>query len=71
MQNIKIKTKFIQLDQFLKWANIVMSGGEAKELIQSGNVLVNGEIETRRSHKIQNGEVIEIKGYDEKYKVST
>lgn len=71
MHQIKINTKEIQLDQFLKWANLVMSGGEAKELIQSGLVSVNGEIDTRRSHKLQDGDLVKIDGIDEEYKVST
>ncbi|NMB00892.1 MAG: RNA-binding S4 domain-containing protein [Firmicutes bacterium] len=60
MREIKIKTEVIQLDQFLKWANVVASGGEAKLLIQSGQVKVNGQIETRRSAKIQAGAVVEL-----------
>jgi len=69
MQEIKIKTKKIQLDQFLKWANLVTSGGEAKELVQSGNVYVNGEIETRRSHRIQDGDIVKIDGHNDEYQV--
>ncbi len=55
--------KPIQLDQFLKLANIVQSGGEAKHLIQGGEVKLNGEIETRRKKKLQPGDVIEIFDY--------
>ena len=36
----------MKLDQFLKWQNLVSSGGEAKVFIKSGSVKVNGEIET-------------------------
>ncbi len=46
----------IRLDQFLKLAQIVQSGGEAKVLIQSGKVEVNGIIETRRGKKLRNGD---------------
>jgi len=38
----------MKLDQFLKWKNLVSSGGEAKIFIKSGSVKDNGEIETRR-----------------------
>lgn len=69
MQKIKIKTEKIQLDQFLKWANLVISGGEAKKLIQNGNIYVNGEKETRRSHKIKDGDVVKINGFDDEYQV--
>lgn len=60
MKEIKIKTSTIQLDQFLKWANLVASGGEAKQLIQGGQVSVNGKVETRRSVKVSPGDQIEI-----------
>lgn len=60
MEEIKIKTPVIQLDQLLKWANVVASGGEAKQIIQAGLVTVNGEIETRRSVKINPGAIISI-----------
>lgn len=48
----------IKLDQFLKLAGVVRSGGEAKILIQSGQVLVNGEVETRRGRKLRHGDVV-------------
>ena len=51
----------IKLDQFLKLADIVQSGGEAKYLIQSGAVRVNGKIETRRGRKLRAGDVISVK----------
>ncbi|MDE5854398.1 MAG: RNA-binding S4 domain-containing protein, partial [Ruminococcus sp.] len=44
MTEIKINTEFIKLDALLKFASLVGSGGEAKMLIQNGQVLVNGEI---------------------------
>ena len=52
----------IRLDQFLKLADIVQSGGEAKVLIQSGYVNVNGEVETRRKRKLRPGDVVETNG---------
>lgn len=60
MQEVKIKTPIIHLDQLLKWANIVASGGEAKQLIQGGQVKVNGEVETRRSVKVGPGDIISL-----------
>ena len=50
----------IKLDQFLKLANIVQSGGEAKYLIRSGMVLVNDEVETRRGRKLHAGDVVTV-----------
>ena len=50
----------ITLGQALKASDLVESGGEAKVLIQAGEVLVNGEVETRRGRKLKGGDVIEI-----------
>lgn len=69
MRDIKIKTKNIKLDQFLKWANLVNTGGEAKNLIQEGQVLVNGEIEIHRSHLLKDKDIIQIAGDKQKYRV--
>lgn len=62
MEVITIKTDNIKLDQFLKWANIASTGGEAKLLIQEGIVLVNGELETRRGKTLVPGDEVEVKG---------
>ena len=48
------------LGQALKVASLVGSGGEAKVLIQAGEVLVNGEVETRRGRKLDEGDVVEV-----------
>ena len=48
----------MKLDQFLKWKNLVSSGGEAKILIKSGFVKVNGVRETRRGRKLYKGDKI-------------
>ena len=48
------------LGQALKASNFVGSGGEAKVLIQGGEVRVNGEVETRRGRKLEEGDVIEV-----------
>ena len=52
----------ITLDQFLKQVGIVGSGGEAKILIQGGEVLLNGVVETRRGKKLVAGDVVEFGG---------
>lgn len=54
--------QYIKLDQFLKLARVVQSGGEAKHLIQSGAVLVNGAVETRRGRKLYPGDVVKVAG---------
>lgn len=50
----------IELQQFLKLADVVSTGGQAKQLIQSGQVLVNGEVETRRRRKLRVGDVVTV-----------
>lgn len=57
----------ITLGQALKAANVIGTGGEAKVLIQTGEVRVNGKIETRRGLKLGGGDVIEVG--DERLKV--
>ncbi|WP_027339686.1 RNA-binding S4 domain-containing protein [Halonatronum saccharophilum] len=69
MENIKINTENIKLDQFLKWANIVSTGGEAKIIIQEGEVEVNGEIERKRGRRLKESDVVEC--FNRKYKITT
>jgi ribosome-associated protein len=52
----------LRLDQFLKLRGIAESGGQAKLLIQGGEVQVNGEVETRRRRKLVVGDVVEVEG---------
>lgn len=52
----------ITLGQFLKAANLVASGGEAKVFIADGRVFVNGVIEQRRGHKLVAGDVVQVEG---------
>jgi ribosome-associated protein len=54
--------EYIELQQALKLANLVETGGQAKYMIQGGEVKVNGEVETRRRRKIYAGDVIEVDG---------
>ncbi|HEZ7985501.1 MAG TPA: RNA-binding S4 domain-containing protein [Ruminococcus sp.] len=60
--SVKITTEFIKLDALLKFASLVGSGGEAKMLIQSGEVLVNGEVCTMRGKKIRSGDTVALNG---------
>jgi ribosome-associated protein len=50
----------IRLGQFLKLAGLVATGGEAKNLIQSGAVLVNDQVETRRKRQLRDGDTVTI-----------
>ena len=68
MEKITIHTEFIKLQDLLKFANLVSSGGEAKERIQAGEVTVNGEVCTMRGKKLRPGDVVTYQG--EEYTVS-
>jgi ribosome-associated protein len=57
-----IEENYIKLDSFLKWQNLVETGGQAKLLIQDGEVRVNGKIETRRGRKLIKGDKVTFKG---------
>lgn len=59
---IEIKTEFIRLDALLKFAAAVESGGEAKLLIQDGQVRVNGEPCTQRGKKLRDGDTVSLDG---------
>ncbi|MDE6091553.1 MAG: RNA-binding S4 domain-containing protein [Ruminococcus sp.] len=61
-ESVKIKTEFIKLDALLKFASLVGSGGEAKMLIQDGQILVNGEVCTMRGKKIRSGDKVSYNG---------
>ncbi|MBO5238646.1 MAG: RNA-binding S4 domain-containing protein [Lachnospiraceae bacterium] len=56
MQVIQIRDEFIKLGQALKLAGLVDSGVTAKEVIQNGEVEVNGEVDTRRGKKLYAGD---------------
>ena len=61
-QRIGIRTETIDLGALLKWAQVVSTGGEAKQLIQDGRVRVNGEIERRRGRRLHPGDRIAVDG---------
>ena len=56
MENIEITTEYIKLQDLLKFAAVVQTGGEAKVVIQEGGVTVNGEVCTMRGRKIRPGD---------------
>ena len=59
---LAISTEFIKLDAALKFASVVESGGEAKEVVQKGLVTVNGEVCTMRGKKLRPGDVFAYQG---------
>lgn len=64
---IEIKTEFIKLDSALKYSGVAENGAHAKEMILSGDVEVNGEIELRRGKKLYKGDKFKI--FDEEYEI--
>jgi ribosome-associated protein len=56
----KINTEFIELTKLLKLLNIAMTGGHAKIMIENGEIIRNGEIETRKRAKIRPGDILQI-----------
>jgi len=66
LETIKIKDEFIKLGQAMKLAGLVGNGSDAKEIIQDGNVKVNGEVDTRRGRKLVPGDIFSYNGTDVK-----
>jgi ribosome-associated protein len=64
VHDIAITDDMIRLGQFLKLANLVDSGADAKPVVQSGAVRVNGAVETRRGRQLHRGDVVAL-GRDE------
>lgn len=64
METIKLREEFIKLGQALKAAGYVEDGVEAKIEIQDGNVLVNGEVDTRRGRKLYDGDIVSFNGQE-------
>ena len=62
METIAITTEFIKLQDLLKFASLVGSGGEAKQLILDGQVSVNGEVCLMRGKKLLPGDVVDFQG---------
>lgn len=62
MNKIKIDTEYIKLSQMMKMADIVQSGGEGKQLIQMGLVLVNGDVCNQRGKKLYPDDIVEFDG---------
>ncbi|MEO0406081.1 MAG: RNA-binding S4 domain-containing protein [Cyanobacteria bacterium P01_A01_bin.135] len=62
-----LKQQPIKLGQFLKIRQVVQTGGQAKMLVQSGEVMVNGVVETQRGRKLFPGDRVEV--FDSAYRV--
>jgi ribosome-associated protein len=62
MRDVAIDSDMIRLGQFLKLADLIDTGGEAKVLISVGDVSVNGEVDTRRGRQLHPGDVVTVRG---------
>lgn len=62
INDIKIKGDFITLASLLKFCGEAATGGEAKQLVKSGDVKVNGEVSEQKGKKLRNGDIVEISG---------
>ena len=67
MKDVVVNSEIIKLDSFLKWAGAVSLGSEAKILIQSGEVKLNGIVEVQRGKKLRKDDIIELNG--ESYRI--
>ena len=59
----RIRDEYIELCSLLKAVNLVMSGGEGKEVVSQGLVRVDGQTETRKRCKIRPGQVVVFEGH--------
>ncbi len=62
MRDVPIGGDMIRLGQFLKLADLIDTGGEAKIRIASGDVTVNGEVDVRRGRQLHPGDVVSVQG---------
>ena len=59
-EDVPIREDMIRLGQFLKLAGLVEHGAQAKEVVAAGDVLVNGEVDTRRGRQLHVGDVVRL-----------
>ncbi len=62
MENIVIETEYIKLQDLLKFASLVSTGGEAKLSVAAGEVTVNGQVCLQRGRKIRPGDAVGFRG---------
>lgn len=67
MEKIYIESEYIKLSQFLKFIDLVFSGGEAKIFLENNEILINGEKDNRKGRKLYKGDIVEI--LDKQYQI--
>lgn len=60
IEQIKITTEYIQLDQLLKFANVISTGGQVKFLLSEQSIFVNNELCHEKRKKIRPGDVVQV-----------
>ncbi|MEW9699633.1 S4 domain-containing protein YaaA [Paenibacillus sp. SI8] len=63
MKQIAISTEYITLGQFLKLADCISTGGQAKFFVQEEKIEVNGQAENRRGRKLLPRDVVSVEGF--------
>ena len=63
-RKVKMATEYIKLESLLKLEGLTLTGGEAKERIQAGQVLVNGQVCTQRGRKLRPGDLARMDGVE-------
>ena len=64
MKKITINTEYITLGQFLKFADILSNGGEAKSYLACNEVYINDELDVRRGRKLRHGDKVLVEGQE-------
>lgn len=67
MDDIKIEEEFIKLGQFLKYVDLVSSGGEIKSFLYENVIIINGQKDNRKGRKLYKGDIVEVLG--KKYQI--
>ena len=67
MEDIKIEEEYIKLGQFLKYVDLVSSGGEIKSFLYENIIIINGQEDNRKGRKIYKGDIVEVLG--KKYQI--
>lgn len=67
MEDIKIEEEYIKLGQFLKYVDLVSSGGEIKSFLYENIIIINGQEDNRKGRKLYRGDIVEVLG--KKYQI--
>lgn len=59
---VEVEGEMIRLGQFLKYADLIETGGDAKAVLADGDVFVNGEVEVRRGRQLHDGDIVDVDG---------